>query len=315
MISDKTKRKVLKIAEEHGFQLNANARSLSANKTYTVGVILPKVLFDMGLDFHFRSWQNELIESLERMELDVIVSFFENRFTKQNNIERLLATKKVDGLIIMEPEIDDETNKILEKTDIPFVFCKYVPPFYKKGNVDYVCVDQFRGGYLAGEYLIKLGHEHILCISSNQVGDEFKLRTEGFNAAFHDHNLQFDKKMLFYGGCTFKSGYQVIKDNINIMKDITAVFAQNDLMALGAISALKESGINVPDDISVIGYDDIDLCTFYKPYLTTINQPTKDTAALTCKRLIEKLNVVEPDLKLEIKINPKLIIRESCRHR
>jgi LacI family transcriptional regulator len=312
MIPEKTKKRILKIAEEHGFQFNAHARSLSANKTYTIGVILPKSLFDFEGEMHFRSWQNELIESLEQMEFDVIVSFFENRFTKQNNIKRLIAAKKVDGLIILEPTLDDETINVLEKTDVPFIFCKYIPHYYKTRDVDFVCVDQFKGGYIAADHLIKQGHKNIMCISANRAGGEFELRTEGFKAAFHDHNLQYNDSTLFYGDTTFESGYKIIKDNMKTLGDITAIFAQNDLMALGAISALKECGINVPKDIAVIGFDDIELCTFYKPYLTTVHQPTKEIAALTCKRLIEKLNSKEESLKQKLEISPTLVIRESC---
>jgi LacI family transcriptional regulator len=311
MISEKTKRKVLKIAQEHGFQFNAYVRSLSANKTYTIGVILPKSLFGKGLEVYFSSWQNEIIESLERMQMDVIISFFENRFTKQNNIESFIAAKKVDGLIIMEPSLDDKAIATLEKTEVPFIFCKYLPPFYKTKDVDFVCVDQYKGGYIAGDHLIKLGHRNIMCISANIIGGEFQQRTDGFKAAFKDHNLQYDGDKLFYGDTTFHSGYRLIKDNIEILKDVTAIFAQNDLMAQGAILALKELDIKVPNEIAVVGFDDIELCTFYKPYLSTIHQPTKEIATLTCKRLIEKLNSTST-MKQKLEISPTLVIRESC---
>ncbi|WP_158738051.1 LacI family DNA-binding transcriptional regulator [Alteribacillus sp. YIM 98480] len=311
MIPKKTKKRILKIAQEHGFQFNAHARSLSSNKTHTIGVILPKSLFGFEGELHFRSWQNELIESLEKMEFDVIVAFFENRFTKENNIKRLIAAKKVDGLIILEPGLDDETITILERTDIPFVFCKYIPPFYKTKDVDFICVDQFKGGYIAADHLIKQGHENIMCISSNQIGGEFELRTDGLKAAFYDNNLPYNDKLLFYGDTTFESGYQVIMDNADVLRDITAVFAQNDLMALGSILALKELGINVPKDIPVVGFDDIELCTYYKPYLTTVHQPTKEIAAITCKRLIEKLKSTDSTVKQKLEISPTLVIRES----
>ncbi|MCM3727604.1 LacI family transcriptional regulator [Neobacillus cucumis] len=311
MISEKTKKKVLKIAQEHGFQFNANARSLSANKTNTIGVILPQSLFGQGIEVYFSSWQNEIIESLERMQMDVIISFFENRFTKQNNIERFIAAKKVDGLIIMEPSLDDKAIATLEKTEVPFIFCKYLPPFYKTKDVDFVCVDQYKGGYIAGDHLIKLGHRNIMCISADIIGGEFQQRIEGFKAAFKDHHLQYDEDKIFYGDTTFHSGYRLIMDNIDILKDVTAIFAQNDLMAQGAITAMKELDIKVPNEIAVIGFDDIELCTFYKPYLSTIHQPIKEIATLTCKRLIEKLNSTST-MKQKLEISPTLVIRESC---
>lgn len=313
LISVETKKRVLKIAEENGFQLNANARGLSANKTYTIAVVFPTSLFDKGLDFHFRSWQSEIIESLEKKGLDVIVTFFENRFTKKNNIKRLIATKKVDGLIILEPNINQETIDVLENTDTPFVFCKYLPSHYRNKTVDYVCVNQFEGGYIAGAYLVEQGHHQILCISAVQEGEEFIKRTNGFKSALKDHEIIFDDTYLLYGDGKFKGGYQLIVENLDIVQNITAIFAQNDLMALGAISALKEKGYNVPKDISVIGFDDIDLCTFYTPYLTTIHQPTKETAVLTCEKLVNKINLTEESPKRITTIPPQLVVRDSTR--
>ncbi|MFB0636141.1 LacI family DNA-binding transcriptional regulator [Bacillus rugosus] len=311
-ISERTKKRILKIANELGYQINTNARSLSARKTYTIGVVLPQFIFKHHLDTHFRSWQAEIIESLERMELDVVVSFSENRFTNQDNIKRLILTSKVDGLIILEPNLNEDTINFLETTNTPFIFCKYIPSFYENREVDSVSVNQFEGGYLAGQHLINLGHQNIMCISANYEGNEFKLRREGFNASFYDNGLQYNDDFLFMGDCSFKSGYNIVKENQKALKKITAIFAQNDLMALGAIEALKELNINVPADIAVIGFDDIELCTFYKPYLTTVHQPIKEIATLTCKRLIEKLNFPKATLKQQIKISPSLVTRDSC---
>lgn len=128
---------------------------------------------------------------------------------------------------------------------------------------------------------------------------------------FKDHHLQYDDDKLFYGDTTFQSGYGLIKENMDILKDVTAIFAQNDLMALGAISALQELDIKVPNEIAVIGFDDIELCTFYKPYLSTIHQPIKEIATLTCKRLSEKLNSTST-MKQKLEISPTLVIRDSC---
>lgn len=312
MISEKTKQRIIKIAQENGFQFNANARSLITNRTNTIGIIFPKSMVDYGFDLHFRSWQDALIESLEQLEFDVIVSFFENRFTGQNNIKKLITAKKVDGLIILQPSLEVEMLDFLEKSKIPYIFCKYLPDVCKTKDIDYVYVDQFKGGYLATEHLIKLGHEKIMCISAGTDGGEFDLRTEGYKRAFQDNNLSFNKEMLLWGDSTFKSGYKVIKENTAVLKNITAIFAQNDLMALGAMSALNELHISIPKDIAMVGYDNIELCNYFKPYLTSIHQPTKETAMITCKRLVESLSSKQSNIKQKIAIQPKLIIRESC---
>jgi LacI family transcriptional regulator len=312
MIPEETKKRILKIAQQNGFQFNANARSLSTNKTHTIGVIFPRILLDYGFDINFKSWQDALMENLERLNFDVIVSLFENRFTKQNNIKKLISAKKVDGLVILQPELDRETVNFLEKTNVPYVFCKYLPEIYKTEEVDYVYVNQSKGGYLAADHLLKLGHRNIMTVSANVGGDEFRLRTDGFKSAFVENGLEFNEKFLFFGNTTFKSGYQIIMGNLDLLKEITAIFAQNDLMALGIISALKDLGINVPNDIAVVGYDDIELCQFFKPYLTTIHQSTKELAELSCDRLLALLNSKKTNVKQKTAIDPTLVIRESC---
>lgn len=312
LVSEETKEKINKIAKEYGFHFNANARSLSTNKTRSIGIIYPRGMVDFAFDLHHRSWHNEFIENLERLEFDVIVSFLENKFTGKNNIMKLITARKIDGLILVQQDIDNETMSFLAKSGIPYVFAKYLPDICKARDVDYVYVDQFKGGYLAAQHLLQLGHQRIMCISANVEGGEFKLRTEGFKAAFADNGISFDEKLLLLGDSSFISANELIKENKEILKSITAVFAQNDLMALGVIAALNELGVNVPNDIAVVGFDDIELGKYFKPYLTTIHQPAKEIAMLTCKRLVELLNSENSNIKQKLAIQPHLVIRDSC---
>lgn len=312
MISDKTKQRVLKIAQEHGFQFNASARSLSTRKTHTIGIVCLKRMFDDAHNIHYIDWQDSLIENLERLDYDVIISLLINKFTGQNNIRKLISAKKVDGLIIMQQELDAESMAILEQSSIPYIFCKYLPTVCKTRDVDYVHVDQFKGGYLATQHLIGLGHQRIMCISAKVSGGEFEQRIEGYKTAFGDNALSFAKNPILYGDGTFHSGYQLIQDHKDQLKGITAIFGQNDLMALGALSALREMHIKVPEDIAMIGYDNIKLCTYFKPYLTSVHQPFDEVALLTCKRLVELMNSKESNIKQKLAVQPKLVIRESC---
>jgi LacI family transcriptional regulator len=175
-----------------------------------------------------------------------------------------------------------------------------------------VHVDQFKGGYLATQHLIGLGHQRIMCISAKVSGGEFEQRIEGYKTAFGDNALSFVKNPILYGDGTFHSGYQLIQDNRDKLKGITAIFGQNDLMALGALSALREMHIKVPEDIAMIGYDNIKLCTYFRPYLTSVHQPFDEVALLTCKRLVDSMNSKESNIKQKLAVQPKLIIRESC---
>lgn len=312
LVSEATKIRIKKIAQEHGFQFNANARGLSTSKSGSIGLISPPGMVDFGFDVHHRYWTLQLIENLERLEFDVIISYAENRFTGKDNIKKLISAKKVDGLILMQQTISNESFSFLDKSGIPFVFAKYLPDTCVGRNVDYVHVDQFKGGYLATQHLLNLGHQRIMCISADIEGGEFKLRTEGCRSAFRDSGVTFNENMLFMGDTSFMSAVDIVKQNAGLLKNVTAIFAQTDLMALGVITVLKELGIRVPEDIAVVGYDDIELGTYYKPYLTTIYQPVKEIALLACKRIAELLSSKGTNVRQQLAIQPRLVIRDSC---
>lgn len=311
LISQETKNRVKKIAREYGFQFNASAKSLKSNKSGSVGLIIPKARGDFE-NLHFRAWQDSIIENLGQMGFDVIISFFEKQYTGQNNIMKLVTSRKVDALILLQPYLDEETIAFLEKSEIPHIFCKYLPDECKTKNIDYVHVDQFRGGYLAADHLIQLGHRKIISISAEFEGGEFELRQQGYEAALRENDIPVWDGGILKGDGSFHSGFDVIKKNVSVINQATAIFALNDSMALGAVSALKDLKINVPEDMAVVGFDDIELCTYYHPYLTTIRQPAKAIAKITCERLAELMDSNGLHQQQKVTISPELIIRESC---
>lgn len=311
LIPEETRQKVKQIASDLGFQFNANAKSLKSNRTGTIGLIIPKFQDDHA-NFHFRTWQDALMESLEAAGFDVLLSFSENQKTKQNNIVKFVTSRKVDALIILLPSLDIETIKFLEKSSVPVVFCKYLPDNCVDRVVEYIHVDQLRGGYLATNHLIRLGHRSILCLTADFEGSEFIQRTKGYETALQEHHIALDPALLLTGDGTFQSSYRLIMANQNILSRVTAIFAQNDLMALGAISALTDLKIHVPEAIAVVGFDDIELCTYYHPYLTTIKQPTQDIAAITSQRIVDLLSQTQPVAQRMTALEPELMIRESC---
>lgn len=311
LIPELTRQKVKQIASDLGFQFNANAKSLKSNRTGTIGLIIPKFQDDHA-NFHFRTWQDALMESLEAAGFDVLLSFFENQKTNQNNIVKFVTSRKVDALIILLPSLDVETIEFLEKSSVPVVFCKYLPDNCAGRTIEYIHVDQLQGGYLATNHLIQLGHRNILCLTASFEGSEFAQRTKGYEKALQEHQITYDPALTFTGDGTFHSSYQVILDNQQILPRVTAIFAQNDLMALGAISALTDLNIRVPEAIAVVGFDDIELCTYYHPYLTTIKQPTQDIAAITSQRIVKLLSQTQPVAPRMTALAPELIIRESC---
>lgn len=318
LVAQATKEKVKKVAEELGFAFNANARSLSTKVIGTIGIIYPENYGEFGPGLFYGSLLEELRDTLEKAGLDTIVSFMYNQYTNKNNIKRLIVTKKIDGLIIVSPDINYITEDVLnymEASKVPYVFLHHNHILPKSSNGDIFYTDNFLGGYLAVEHLIKIGHKNIMTITSHANSREFNERTRGYLEALNSYGLQENKEYIFYGDSDINSGYNIVSENLEFIKtnNITAIFAQADLMAIGCMEAFKEYRILVPDDISIVGFDDLDLIMSFKPHLTTIHQPREELAILSCERLIQLINYMGKKKKVDVMLKPKLIVRDSTK--
>ena len=311
LISVETRRRVLQIAEEQGFEFNANARGLSTNRTNTIGVIYPDDYLDHDVSLYLGSLLTQLRKILEQWDLDLIVSFKENRKTGIDSIKRLVMRKKVDGLIIVHSQSDTSTLEFLEKSDIPFVFLHFYHNSGKVEGINQVYTDHFTGGYLGTEHLIKLGHRRILCVSADAEG-EYAQRRRGYQAALEHHKIAWDPALVLFGDRTFQSGYNLVLAHGDLFDSVTATFVHTDTMALGVMEGLKATGKRIPQDIAVVGYDDVELTAYFQPRLTTVHQPREELATLACERLVQLLSAKRSMRGKQIKVQPTLVIRQSC---
>ncbi|MCY6371136.1 LacI family DNA-binding transcriptional regulator [Clostridium ganghwense] len=312
LISEKTKIKIKKIATELNFEFNSSAQSLNTNKTGTIGIIYPEQTAEIRMSVYLTSLLNDIRGILEKELIDSIVSFPKNRFTMKSNIKRLISKKKVDGLMIVHSDINSEDWDYIRESRIPCIFLHYMPKLHMKAEVDFVSTDHFVGGILATSHLIQLGHKRIMCLTGNKTEEEVKQRISGYTSVFKQNCLPVDTKLIFEGDFSFESGYNIVKQNIDIVKTVTAIFAQSDLMALGAIKALREIGVKIPQDIAIIGYDDLDIGSYFLPLLTTIRQPREQIAKIGCERLLQLLNGKQIHSHQSKFVQPRLIIRETC---
>lgn len=311
LISQETRERVLKIAREQEFEFNANARGLSTNRTHTIGIIFPDEYLDFGVNLYFGSLHTHLRETLEKRDLDLIIAFSQNRFTGADNIKRLIIRRKVGGLIIVRSRMAPETLEFLHQSGIPLVFLHFHQESTKLEGIDQVYTDHVKGGFLGTEHLIKLRHKKILCISAGE-GSEYQQRRRGYRNALETHHIPYDESLILYGDRSFQSGYDLVMQNRGLLDTVTAVFVHTDVMALGVLEALKERNIKVPEDIALVGYDDIELSTYFHPHLTTVHQPREKIAVLACERLFEMIGSKKVKRGKEIQIQPTLVVRESC---
>ncbi|KLO23038.1 LacI family transcriptional regulator [Marinitoga sp. 1197] len=302
-ISKKTKEKIKKIAEELGFEFNEAARSLNKKKTNTIGVIIPQFFDDMRGEIFFANFLGKLIKEAQLRGYHVRIEYE----IEKNYIKKMIQSRSVDGLLLMNPDISKEDVEFILEKNIPYIFLHYLSENYINKDINFVRTDQQKGGYIATKYLIEKGYKDILTLSGLSINHEFIERTNGYKKALKDFDIK--NEYILDIDVTFESAKKTIKKNKPLLKKVDAIFAQTDLMALGVIEALNELHINVPKDLAVIGFDNIQIGTYFKPRLTTIEQPIDKLAKIGIKKLIE---LMEKSFKVRKFIEPKLIIRQSA---
>lgn len=310
-VSAKTKAKVMKISQEMGFQFNANARSLVKSESLTIGVVLPKHYMDISVNVYHNSFVNNLQTNIEEKDYDLLITYEKNESNGSNNIIRLVTMKKVDGLILILETPEKETVDFLNKNPIPVVFTHFPPSSNKEIHSDMVFTDHYTGGSIVANLLLKQNLKRFGIINVSDDHREFELRREGFNDTVAKSDAEVKE---YFCERTRTATYNLVKENISEFKNMEGLFCMNDLMAIGAMKALLENKIRIPEDIKVIGYDDSEFCKYSTPSLSSVHQPKEDLAFITCERLfylIKKKKLNEKTEPKKIVIQPLFVERDS----
>ncbi|RAO99180.1 hypothetical protein PW5551_05360 [Petrotoga sp. 9PW.55.5.1] len=303
-VSKEVRQKVKKIIEEYNYVPNSAARGLAGEKTHFIGLVIPDIS-----DIFYAN----IIRGVEKTSNKL--GFFLNLLTTHAQAEReqqvikLFNKSMVDGLIVMAYYLKDQYIDILTESGIPFVFIDYPP---KNEEIYSVLVDNESGAFEATEYLIFLGHKKIAFLEGSKVAWDSKARFEGYLKALKAHSLEFNPNLVENGNFTKEEGYLATKRLLIKKEKFTAIFSANDQMAIGAIRALKEAGLKVPDDISIVGFDNIEASSIIEPPLTTVSQPIYEMGKKAVDVLVKLINKEEVREK-KIMLKTKLIERHSCR--
>ena len=307
-VSDETREKVNKIIEEYNYRPNSIARSLSTSKSNTIGIFFTDH-FNSGLHHpFFREVIYGMEKALGNMGYDIL--YFTNRHwgEKFSYVEKC-RDRNVDGVALMGVLKDDPNIQKLLKTDIPSVF---VDVDIKADCASYVISDNVKGAKKAVNYLYELGHRKIGMLMGIEESKTSRERLLGYKETLKNLGLKFKKEWIFNGEYSEKGGYEAAKKMLNLKNPPTAIFSQSDGMAIGAMRAIEDAGLKVPEDFSIIGFDDIEASRYVKPALTTVAQ-NKEKIGSSASELLIKM--IEKDNKnIEPKILPvKLIKRDSCK--
>lgn len=302
-ISPDKKEEIIRIAAENNYSANYLAASLKGMKTDVIGMIIP----DYG-NLFFSELANAFSIACEENGYRALVRSSNNNVDNDLNSLRLFIDMNCAAVIIsISRNYDPEQLRIfssLAKT-IPIIMIDKV---FEEVHTKCLLTNHFLGGYLATTYLIDIGHERIACLTGPKSVFNSVERTRGYRQALIDNSLPPDDTMIFEGDYSIHSA-QIMLPKI-LGKRATAVFAQNDMMALGIYKEAKRFGIQIPQDLSIIGYDNIYLTDFLEPPLTTIAQPI-DKLVGTAIDIIKDSGIGNQHEDIHTH-NPYLIVRGSC---
>lgn len=302
-VSDELIERVEKVMEDMDYQPNLLAGSLRKKKTGTIGLIIPD-----SSNTLFAKISKKIEDVFFLQNYNVIVCNSAYDIKRELEYLRTLRAKMVDGILIVPVTLESDHLKKFKRFGIPIVILDRSIPGI---NIDTIIVDNFNSGYNAAKYLISLGHEIIGYIDRIYDHSHSLERKNGFIKAMQENGLLLDKKNIVRGGFTFEDGARAAKELIGRNSGITAIFSFNDINALGAMRGLADLGLKIPEDISVMGNDDMPFSSVYVPSLTTIHYPTEEIAGKASSLLLKKISDSNIKRPKKITIPTELIIRES----
>ena len=306
VVSSDVRERVLAIIAETRYIPSAVARSLKNDKTHTIGMMVPN---------NSNPYFAELIQGIEdaafRRGYNVILCNAYDDSQKQADYLRVLIEKRIDGLILVASGADDALALLLRDQAVPMVL---VDREVAGVAADFVESDHEAGGYLSTKYLIELGHTEIGCVSGPTDLPPARDRVVGYLRALKEAGLKFRLDYLVRSDFTSEGGFRAFRQLLALSKPPTAIFASNDLMAIGGICAASEAQVRIPQDLSVIGYDDIALASYSTPRLTTMAQPKYEMGQLVTRVLLDRIMGAHLPLRRE-RLQTKLMVRQSTARR
>lgn len=303
-VSADARQRVLDAMAELNYRPNVLARSLRRGETRTLGLILP----DSANPF-FAEIARAIEDTAFRNGYNVILGNSENELTKEQVYVDVLVNKQVDGLIFVATGDHSPSLEQLVNDGLPVVV---VDRRLSDLEVDTVLTDNLQGGLTATRYLLDLGHRRIACITGPSNLTPSAERVIGYRQALEERSLPVDETLIRKGDFHPHSGYLAVSQLLHRQPRPTAFFICNDMMAIGALRALAEAGLHVPQDCSLVGYDDIELASYVTPPLTTIRQDKNAMAEAAVQLLLER--IAEPSLPARTRILPTCLVeRQSTR--
>lgn len=311
-ISEETRERIIRVARELDYRPNNLARGLRSQKSATIGVIA------IGLT---NSFYSTILDGIQDAAIDsgysILLACSDGRPSRELMHLNVLREKRVDGIIIAPAHPKDNLHYFqkLKQSGLPFVFIdRYMPDI----DADYVMTDNFAGGYAAGKHLVSQGRKRIGfgCVSQGEMNaTSVKERLRGLQTALEEEGAEF-AGLIGRGMPNLRPqeafAAASVEGFIRAGNRVDAILATNDNIAIGLITGVKNMKLKVPDDIAIMGFDDLDIAQFVRPALTTIRQPSRKIGEEAMRLLTDRISASQDMPSKHLLLPPELVIRESC---
>ena len=301
-VRTETRARVSQAATELDYTPNEAARSLITSRTHAFGVLLPDLYGEFfsevlrGVDLRARRDGYHLLVSSSHANGEDLVG-------------ALRAMRgRIEGLIVMAPDVDTAALVQAAGAGIPLVL---LDPHVKAIGCDSISIDNEAGAAAAVDHLLRLGHQRIATITGPEQNADARQRLAGYRKALGARGIEADPAFISTGDFTEPSGYAAVAPLLALRPRPSAIFAANDYMAIGAMSALTQAGLRIPEDMAIVGFDDIAMARYLNPPLTSVNVDLLDLGARAVQRLVDTKNGVASRRRSEV-TPATLVVRQSC---
>ncbi|MBW6474123.1 MAG: LacI family transcriptional regulator [Anaerolineaceae bacterium] len=301
-VSEGVRERVQRIIHDTGFQPNLSARSLRSRRSNIIGLVLPQTMDTLFSDPYFPVLTQGIARACNDYK-KTLALFIEG--SDKDIGQRVTQEGLLDGFVVQSVKLQESFSKKILNSNIPFVFIGR-PDDPRHSFID---VDNIKGGKLAVQHLLNLGYQKIAHITGDLDTNAGKDRLLGYQMVMQELTPGFDENLVCMGDFLEESAYKVVPSLIQ--KGVDAIFVASDQMARGAIRGLADLGLRVPEDVGIIGFDDLSPAVSANPMLTTIHQPVREFGYKAVEMLLEKLENEDAQAQ-QVIMDVELIIRDSC---
>ena len=305
-VSNAVRERVQEVIRETGYHPNAAARTLASQRSWMIGLILPRTVSSFFNEPYYPRLTQGIASACNQYNFTLSLFLVTNQEDEEKIFSRISRRGFLDGVVVQSAQYGDQLIDHLLEADIPTVIIGR--PFHSKG-VSFVDIDNVDAAKTAVNHLASLGYKRIATLAALPTSTVGRDRKKGYLQALAENNLPIDESLIVEVDFTEEEGYQAMKKLLPSRPE--AVFAASDLIALGAIRAVKEAGLRVPEDVAFVGFDDLPLPTAKELQLTTIRQSVGRLGRKAVETLVELIESGQETVRTQI-LETQLIVRSSC---